>query len=86
MIFSVPSNGLDRGAADKAERAADHAADEAVQVLFQPGQGAGLVAVQAQAVFQSGDQPSPVLAAGRCASPGARRGMYVVCHADPYLW
>src|ERR1035441_6514483 len=62
-------DGLDRGAADEAEQAADHAAGAAVQVLFEPGQGAGLVAVQAQAVFQGGDQRGPVLAAGERGGP-----------------
>ena len=38
-----------------------------MQVLLEPGEGTGLVAVQAEAVFQGGDQTGPVLAAGERA-------------------
>lgn len=68
-LLGAVENGLNRGAADQAEQAADHAAGAAVQVLLKPGQDAGLVAVQAEAVFQGGDQPGPVLAAGKRAGP-----------------
>src|SRR5216683_1874912 len=66
-LLGAVENGLDRGAADEAQQAADHAAGAAVQVLLEPGQGTGLVAVQAEAVFQGGDQPGPGLAAGERA-------------------
>ena len=53
VIFSVPSRTAWIAAPRiEAEQAADHAAGAAVQVLLEPGQGAGLVAVQAEAVFQ----------------------------------
>src|SRR2546421_411909 len=42
-LLGAVQDGLDRGAADEAEQAADHAAGAAVQVLLEPGQGAGLV-------------------------------------------
>src|SRR6266567_9395463 len=41
-LLGAVQDGLDRGAADEAEQAADHAAGPAVQVLLEPGQGAGL--------------------------------------------
>src|SRR5216683_3082902 len=68
-LLGAVENGLDRGAADEAQQAADHAAGAAVQVLLEPGQGTGLVAVQAEAVFQGGDQPGPGVAAGERAGP-----------------
>src|SRR5260370_950452 len=58
-LFAAVQDRLDDGAADEVGQAADHAACAVVQVLVEPGQRAGRVAVQAQRVFERGDQALP---------------------------
>ncbi len=59
-LLAAVEDRLDGGAADEVGQAADHPAGAAVQVLLQPSQGAGLVAVQPQRVFKGGDQALPL--------------------------
>jgi hypothetical protein len=58
-LLAAVQDRLDGGAADEVGQAADHPAGAVVQVLVQPGQGAGPVLVQAQRVFERGDQALP---------------------------
>jgi hypothetical protein len=58
-LLAAVEDRLDGGAADEVGQAADHPAGAAVQVLVESGQGAGLVAVQPERVFEGGDQALP---------------------------
>jgi hypothetical protein len=58
-LLAAVQDRLDGGAADEVGQAADHPAGAAMQVLVERGQGAGLVTVQAQRVFERGDQALP---------------------------
>lgn len=59
-LLAAVQDRIDGGAADEVGQAADHPAGAAVQVLVERGQGAGLVTVQPQRVFERGDQALPL--------------------------
>src|SRR5450631_4621641 len=59
-LLAAVQDRLDGGTADEVRQAADHPAGPAVQILVESGQGAWLVPVQAQCVFEGDDQALPL--------------------------
>jgi hypothetical protein len=63
-LLGAVADGLDRGGADQVGEAADHAGGAPVQISLEVEQAAGTMVVQAQGVFEGGDQRLPLLALG----------------------